>query len=153
MIIYLGADHRGFELKEVIKGFLIEKGYAEVFDLGNKVRDENDDYVDFAIAVGREISKNPAGSRGILLCGSGAGMDFVVNKFAGVRSVLAISSDQIFDARRDDDVNVLSISADATDPDEVKKFVQIFLSTPFSREERHLRRLEKLSELEGELYK
>jgi len=153
MVIYLGADHGGFNLKEQIKGSLKEKGYAEIFDLGNTKKEEEDDYPDFAKEVGRKVSENPEGTRGIVICRSGAGVDIVANKFPAVRSVLGISANQVFDSRHDDNVNVLSIAADFVDPSEAQAMVQAFLSTPFGREERFTRRLGKISEIESELYK
>ena len=153
MLIYVGADHRGFELKESLKSFLQGRGYVEVVDFGNTKKDTDDDYPDFAAAVAEKVRRDPEGARGILICGSGAGVDIVANKFPGVRSVLAISPDQVFDARRDDDVNVLSIAADGVELKEAEEMVQIFLSTPFGREERLQRRLEKIAKIERELYK
>ena len=152
MIIYLGADHRGFQLKESLKAFLKDRGY-ETVDMGNTSYDKSDDYPDFASAVARKISAAPRESRGILACGSGAGADIVANKFPNVRSVLAISSDQVYDARHDDDVNIVSFSADFTDAPSAEKILLTFLETPWSGEEKNRRRLQKLTGIEGELYK
>ncbi len=79
MVIYIGADHRGFKLKESIRDFLKNKGY-EVVDMGNVRYDESDDYVDFAKEVSEKVGLNPDDSRGILVCGSGVGMDMTANK-------------------------------------------------------------------------
>lgn len=125
MVIYLGSDHRGFKLKEAMSGFLKEKGY-EVVDFGNSAYDESDDYVDFAKLVAQKVGLNSEVSRGILFCGSGAGMDMAANKFRKVRSVLAVSSDQIYAARHDDDANVLSIAANFTGEEDSKKNNQRF---------------------------
>ena len=152
MIIYLGADHRGFSLKEHLKQFLQSQGY-EIVDCGNTVLDEHDDYPDFASSVAKKVSVAPSETRGILACGSGAGVDIVANKFPNVRSVLAISSDQVYDARHDDDVNVLSFSADAMQPALAEKILLTFLKTPWSGEEKDRRRLQKIVGLEGELYR
>ncbi len=146
MIIYLGADHRGFQLKEVLKSILHEGGY-EVVDKGAMEFTDGDDYPKYAAAVAREISKNP-GDRGIVLCGSGVGVDVVANKFPGVRAALAISTDQIFNARHDDDANVLAVAADFTDEEAVKNIAHVFLVTPFSGEPRHERRLREIGEIE-----
>lgn len=149
MVIYFGGDHRGFKLKEVLKEFVKEQGY-EVFDVGNVIYDEKDDYPDFAKEVAKKVSSDPEGSRGVLICGSGAGVDIVANKFQGVRSVLGVSTDQVYDARHDDSANILSFAADFTATADAQKMVQIFLQTPFSGEERHQRRLEKISQIENE---
>ncbi len=148
MVIYLGADHRGFSLKAVLKDFLHDKGY-EVIDLGNNSYDEKDDYPDFAVKVAEKVSFNSETSRGILLCGSGVGVDVTANKFKNIRSALGITSDQIYDARHDDDVNVLSLAADYVSQEDAEKIVQVFLSTPFSGEEKFSRRIEKISQIEN----
>ncbi len=152
MIIYLGADHRGFAFKEELKKMLHAGGY-EVVDKGNAVSDEKDDYPDFAAAVAREVSQTPKESKGILVCGSGAGMDMVANKFPRVRSVLAISKDQVRKACNDDDANVLTLAADVFSAPDAEDMVRIFLETNYAGEERHERRLEKLFKIEDELYK
>jgi len=148
MIIYFGSDHKGFKLKEYLKNFVREQGY-EIMDLGNFKYDEEDDYPDFAAAVAKKVSLEFDKARGILICGSGVGMDVTANKFPNIRSAVAISSDQIYDARRDDDVNVLSIAADFIPEADAEKIVKVFLETPFRGEERFKRRVEKISEIEN----
>jgi ribose 5-phosphate isomerase B len=150
MVIYLGADHRGFPLKETIKKFLKNGGY-EIIDCGNTAVDPNDDFPDFAGAVGRKVSAAPDASRGVLVCGSAAGVDIVANKFPGIRSIVGISPDQVYEARRDNDANVLSIASDFTSEDDVKRMLQLFLGTPFERSEKRLRRVAKIARLEDEL--
>ncbi|MEK7087543.1 MAG: RpiB/LacA/LacB family sugar-phosphate isomerase [Patescibacteria group bacterium] len=147
MIIYLGADHRGFQLKESLEKFLKEQGY-EVIDAGNGDLDENDDYPDFAKLAARAVSQDPINRRGILICGSGAGVDIVANKFKGVRSVLAANVEQAKMSRNDDDTNILSLAAEFTNEDEAKEIAKAWLETPFSGEEKHKRRLEKINEIE-----
>lgn len=148
MVIYLGADHRGFELKETIKQFLKDEGY-EVADMGSTEKVEGDDYVDFAKAVAEKVSSDPVQARGVLLCGSGMGMDVTANKFRHVRSVLGFSTDQVFDARHDDDANVLSLASDFLTENDAKEIVKIFIKTPFGNEERYRRRLEKIADIEN----
>lgn len=149
MTIYLGADHRGFNLKELLKKILHEQGY-EVVDLGNTSYDEKDDYPDFAAAVAKKVSLEFDKARGILICASGVGVDVVANKYPGVRSALAISSDQIYDARHDDDVNILSLAADFVDEEGAEKIVKVFLETPFAGEEQYKKRILKISDIEGQ---
>jgi len=146
MVIYFGADHRGFNLKEILKKQL--GGSYEVVDLGNKNLDEGDDYPDFAAQVANQVSADPSNSKGVVICGSGAGVDVVANKFFGVRSVLGISPEQVKAARSDDDVNVLSIAANFTKDEEASAMLKVFLETEFSGEERYKRRLDKISEIE-----
>ncbi len=150
MVIYLGADHKGFALKEKLREFLKAKGY-EVGDMGALSLDPADDYSDFAAAVGKKVSLAADQSRGVVVCGSGAGVDFTVNKFPRVRSVVGITPDQVFDARHDDDVNVLSISANAIEGAVAQKMLEVFLATPFEGAKRHQRRLMKVAQVEEEV--
>ncbi len=147
MKIYIGADHRGFTLKQSLKPFLQEQG-VEVVDLGAAEHIDGDDYVDYAAAVGTEIAKDPE-SRGIVICGSGVGVDMVANKIKGVRSGLGIAEDQVTASRKDDDINVLAIAADYTLPEEVRKMVRAFITTPFSDEPRYQARIDKVNKLEN----
>lgn len=147
MIIYIAADHRGFYLKETLKGALKKDGY-EVEDLGNPESAVDDDYPDFASAVAEKVAGTGSEVRGILICGSGFGVDIVANKFAGVRSALAMSVEQIRAGRHDDDVNVLSLGADFIQPDKALEIVRVFLSTGFGEEEKYSRRLGKIEQIE-----
>lgn len=148
MLIYIGADHRGFNLKERAKDYLKNQGY-EVVDVGAETLKPEDDYTYYARLVAEKVSAESEASRGILICGSGVGVDIVANKFADVRSGLAISTDQIFAARHDDNINVLSIASDFTEENDAQNFVRIFLATPFGAEERYKRRLGQISEIEN----
>ena len=150
MVVYLGADHRGFNLKEILKKRLVHESY-EISDLGSHSYDEGDDYTGLAVLVATNVAANPASSRGVLICGSGAGVDIVANKFPKVRSVLGISPGQVRDARKDDDVNILSLASNFTKEEEALKMVQVFLETPFSGEERYRRRLGKIAVVEANL--
>lgn len=149
-MIYLGADHRGFKLKETLKAFLEEEGY-EFGDLGNTVHDPNDDYPDFAAAVAQKVSENPKENKGILLCATGVGMNIVANKFRGVRSavVWSDSKELIRCSREHSDSNALSLPAGYLTEDQAKRIVKLWLETPFSGEERHQRRIQKIRDLEG----
>ena len=147
MIIYIASDHRGFELKNYLIDFLKGKGY-EVVDSGNVQYDESDDYPDFAKAVAEKVSLDYENARGIVLCGSGVGVDVVANKFRGVRSALVTSTDQAFDSRNDDDSNVLSLPAGYIEKSVAEKIVIIWLETPFSGDKRHVERLKKIDEIE-----
>jgi RpiB/LacA/LacB family sugar-phosphate isomerase len=146
MTIYIGADHRGFRLKESLKEFLKVGGY-EVKDLGSDHYDKSDDYVDFAKKVSKEVESGEKDDRGILVCGSGVGSDIVANRFPGVRSSLSFSSEHAMAARNDVDANVLSLPADYITQEMAKKILDVWLKTPFSGEETHIRRLKKIEEL------
>jgi len=147
MIIYIGADHRGFQLKEALRDYLKNLGY-QVSDMGNSHYDENDDYTDFASAVAEKVSADWSGSLGVLICGSGAGVDITANKYDRVRSVLAFSPDQAGDSRGDDNTNIISIPADFVDLEISKKILVTWLQTPFKGGERYERRLDKIKSIE-----
>ncbi len=150
MLIYIGADHRGFAIKESIKKYLTDSGY-ELIDFGNSKINPQDDYNDFAVNVAKEVSKDPSLGKGILICGSGVGMDIVANKFRNVRCSLCFSSDQAMSVRSDDNPNVLALAADFLEENEAKKIVSVWLQTQFDGESNHSRRLEKINELERRL--
>lgn len=147
MLIYIGADHRGFKLKESLGNFLREQGY-EVVDVGNNEYNESDDYPDFAKLVARAVSVEPDTRRGIVICGSGIGSSITANKFEGVRAALVNNTEQAKLSREDNDSNVLALGARFTDEKTAKEILENWLKTPFSGEERHKRRLEKINEIE-----
>lgn len=145
-MIYIGADHRGFELKEQLKKRLISEGY-EVTDLGNNHLDPNDDFVDFAQKVAEAVTGDPK-NRGIALCGSGIGMSIAANKLAGARVALVWDTVYAKQAREHLDANILALPAERLDEESAWEIIQTFLTTDFSGEERYLRRLNKLAEIE-----
>lgn len=147
MEVFLGADHRGFALKEKLKGWLEDRGYA-VRDLGAVALDPADDYPDVAVAVSRRVNEAPGERRGILLCGSGVGMAIAANKIGGIRATVVWNRDVAIQARAHDDVNIIALAADWMSPEQVSEVVAAFLETPFSGEERHLRRIKKISDLD-----
>ena len=147
MLIYIGADHRGFKLKETLKQFLQDSGYT-VNDMGNAQYDEEDDYPDFAKLVAQKVSVDQFISRGIVICGSGVGVDIVANKFPNVRSALGFHPDQVMEARSDDDTNVLALAADFLEPEQAKKILSVWLQTPFDGDARDKRRIEKIKQID-----
>ncbi len=146
-MIYLGADHRGFQLKETLKEFLLEKG-VECMDMGAHSLEEGDDYADFAERVSQKVSEKPCENKGILTCGSGHGMDMVANKFPAVRAALCLSRERAVQSREHEDANMLVLPADDIDESLAKDMVDTWLSTPFSKAERHRRRLKKIKDIE-----
>lgn len=165
MKVFLGTDHAGFELKNIIHDFLVAKGYS-VEDCGAYTFDKEDDYPDFISKAAIEVSKDPQNSWGIIFGGSGQAEMMVANKFKGVRCALfygkAIptgaadvtgrkSSDpyEIVNLTREhNDANMLSIGARFVTAKEAKKIVLMWLETPFSEAERHVRRIEKIAKIE-----
>ena len=143
-MIYLGADHRGYALKEKIKKFLEELGH-DVHDLGALEYNKDDDYPDFAKAVAEKVVTNPE-SRGILICGSGIGIAIAANKIKGIRAGTAAAPAQAKAAVNDEDLNILCLSADYLPNADVaaKEIVEAFVDAKFSGEERHVRRIGKI---------
>lgn len=145
VLIYLAADHRGFQLKEKVKQWLTEWGYDHE-DMGAFEYDPTDDYPIYAKKVAENMDESD--DRGILVCGSGVGVDEVANKFDGIRSGLAISKEQIKAARNDDNINVLALASDFISEDEAKEIVKTFIDTEFADEERFNRRLKEVEDIE-----
>ena len=146
-MIYLGSDHRGFELKKLIRQWLAEWQY-EFLDVGsNDPNNEEDDYNDYAIVVAKRLTDQ--GKRendmGVLICGSGVGMSIAANRVKGVRCGLCNSVEQTEAARKEDDVNCLALGAEYLSEDKAKKVVEAFLKTEFGGEERYVRRIHKLN--------
>lgn len=144
-MIYVGADHRGFKLKEQLKIYLSGRGY-QITDVGT-YSEESVDYPLIAQKVAEDVRTDP-NNRGVLLCGSGVGVCVVANKFKGIRAGEAWSEDVARKARTDDNVNVLCISADTISLEDAKKIIQVFLDTSFMGEDRYKRRLKQIEEIE-----
>ena len=143
--IYIGADHAGFKLKEKLKVWLLKKK-LEIEDAGALTFNPSDDYPDFAEKVARKVVREK--SLGILLCGSAQGMCIAANKVRGVRAVVPFSVKEAELARRHTMANIICLSGWYFNPLKAKKLVWTFLRTPFSKEERHLKRVEKIKQLE-----
>lgn len=173
-MIYLGADHRGFELKEKIKSWLSEWGY-QYEDMGAFSYDKGDDYVDFVSKVAQKVSGDPENNKGIILGMTGEGEAMVANKFKGVRATvfygplpnrwllwiwvgLAKATVESFYnkkmkeiiklSKEHNNANVLSLGASFLHDREAKFFVKLWFDTKFSEEERHVRRINKIKEIE-----
>lgn len=149
-MIYIGADHRGYKLKEALKLYLKELNF-EFEDLGAKELIPDDDYPDYAVLVAKKVAEDPEKNRGVLICGSGVGVDIVADKFKGVRSALCFDASQARASRNDDNTNVLSFSADFIPENSAKEILKIWLETPFSYLERHVRRVEKIKKIEDKI--
>ena len=152
MKIYIGSDHRGFHLKEKIFKWLVESNYL-VEDMGAYEYDKQDDYTLYAgkvaSLVSRSASAKASADKGILLCGSGVGVDVVANKFDGVRASVGIDSEQVKSGRKDDDMNILVLAADHTGEHKAKDMVKAFLETKFDKKTRHQRRLSEIEKIEA----
>jgi ribose 5-phosphate isomerase B len=139
MRVYIGSDHAGFALKGRLISTLPGLGHEPV-DCGPPDYDENDDYPGYCLLVGTRVVADP-GSLGIVIGGSGNGEAIAANKVRGVRCALAFSDQTAELGREHNNANVLSLGARMYDEDTAVRFAQIFLSTPFSEAERHVRRL------------
>jgi ribose 5-phosphate isomerase B len=151
MIIYLGSDHAGYHLKEKVEAHLLKHGYT-VEDVGNKVLDPADDYPQFAFAAATKIlGSTDDDPRAVLLCGGGQGMAIAANRIRGIRAVVVWDEEQARLARNDNDANVLALPARVLEDDEKKAFdiIETWLTTPFSKAERHSRRLREIEEIYG----
>lgn len=144
MTVYVASDHAGYETKKKIVSFLKEKKW-KVIDLGTDSTDSVD-YPDYAYEVGLIVAKELE-SMGILVCGTGIGMSIACNKIRNIRCAKVDNVEEAKLARLHNNANVLAISSHHNDED-IKNIVDNFLDTPFSNEERHMRRLNKISEYE-----
>ena len=151
MHVYLGSDHAGFELKSVLANWLASAGH-EVTDCGPASYHADDDYPPYVMRAAACVAADP-GSLGIVIGGSGNGEQIAANKIKGIRAALAWSEETARLARLHNDANVLSLGARMHPADEAIAFTQVFLSTPFSGEARHMRRLAMITDFEasGEL--
>ncbi|HVV15280.1 MAG TPA: RpiB/LacA/LacB family sugar-phosphate isomerase [Candidatus Paceibacterota bacterium] len=142
--VFLASDHAGYELKEALTPFLAERGFA-VEDLGPSSLDPNDDYPDYLGSLGRKVAENK-GSFGIGIGGSGQGEAMAVNRSLGARAAVYYGGPEeiVKLSRQHNDANVLSLGARFLSADEAKKAVELWLATPFSGDERHARRIQKL---------
>lgn len=165
MKVYLATDHTGFALKEKLKTILAEKGY-EVEDCGAITYDENDDYPDFIVKAASKVSSDPQNSFGIILGGSGQGEAMTANKVPGIRCAifyqpaLPISavdaegrkSTDPFEivklTRQHNWANMLSIGVRFLSEKDVLKAIMLWLETPPPDNERHLRRIEKIKQID-----
>lgn len=155
MKIFVGSDHAGFTLKESLVLYLKSLGY-EVTDYGAFEYNEGDDYPDFVVPVAREVSKSPDDTRGIVFGGSGQGEAMTANRFKHVRasvyyghghSVIGDERGIIKVTRDHNDSNVLSFGARFITDADMRKVTKEWLEAPFSNEERHKRRIEKMDNI------
>lgn len=147
MRIFIGADHRGFELKEKVIDYLHEKN-IRIEDLGNYEYDVNDDYPDFAKKVVEAVLQAPEERLGIVICGSGVGTSIVANRYQKIRCGLALNKDQVAHARKNDHINILSLPADYTDFNATTELINMFIETPPATEEKYIRRIKKTDQVD-----
>ena len=141
MQIYIGSDHGGYEMKNTLKEYLIGGGH-DVIDLGCFSTDAID-YPDIAREVSEKVWENPD-SRGVLVCGTGIGMQMSANKIPGIRATVATDENMAEMSRRHNNANVITLGGRTTGIDMAKKIVDKFMTTDFENEERHVRRVAKI---------
>lgn len=148
MRVHIGGDHAAFELHQELLNFLADEGH-EVTDHGPFEYDAVDDYPVFVIRTAQAVAADP-GSRGIVLGGSGNGEQMAANKVAGIRAALCYNADLAKLAREHNDAQVLSMGGRMQSVEESKEMVRVFLSTDFTGEERHQRRIDMVSAFEAD---
>ena len=144
--VFLGTDHAGYEAKERLAAVLAADGH-DVTDCGAFAYDADDDYPAFCIEAARQAVAS--GGVGIVLGGSGNGEQMAANKVPGVRAALCWSRDIARLAREHNDANVCSLPGRFVSEDEAVEIVRVFLATPFSGDERHVRRIGQISSYEA----
>jgi len=146
MKIALGADHKGYTYKELIKSILRKKGY-DISDHGC-FSEESTDYPDYAQAVASEVVSQVA-DFGVLICWTGAGMTIAANKIKGVRAALALTPEMAELMRSHNNANILTLAAKYTPMESLGEIIDTFLKTEFDGG-RHQRRLDKIKKFEDE---
>ncbi|MBT3878815.1 MAG: ribose 5-phosphate isomerase B [Candidatus Scalindua sp.] len=152
MKIYIGTDHAGFELKEELKIFLENRG-CDVEDKGAFEFNAADDYPDFIYPVVKAVAEDlvrDLDSRGIVIGGSGQGEAIVANKVKGIRAAVVYDEYSAKMSREHNDANILSLGTRTLSIGEAKDLVTLWLETPFSNEERHKRRIDKIKAIEND---
>lgn len=145
MNIYIATDHKGIDLEKEIVEYLKDKKYNVI--QSNLKHYDTDDYVDFALDVSKSVLKDK-NSFGILICGTGIGMSIAANKIKGIRAARCVSVNDAILTRKDNDSNVICLSY-LTSQDSIFDIIESFINTPFSNEERHIRRVNKIKDIEN----
>lgn len=140
--LIIGSDHAGFQLKEFLKPLLKDRGY-NITDVGT-FSQVSCDYPDIANNLAMQLSSNPQ-SIGILICGTGLGMSMAINRYKNIRGALLYSPDEAKLAREHNNANVAILGAKTFSNKENLDFLNAFLTADFSNEERHIRRISKIS--------
>lgn len=147
MQIHIGADHAGLELKAELIAHLKSKGH-EVTDHGPFEYDALDDYPDFCIPAAEAVAKDSA-SLGIVIGGSGNGEQIAANKVKGIRAALAWNIATAKLAREHNNANVIAVGGRMHSIDECKAIIDAYVAEPFSNDERHIRRINKIADYEN----
>ncbi|GAB2821657.1 RpiB/LacA/LacB family sugar-phosphate isomerase [Ferruginibacter profundus] len=146
MKIGICSDHGGFALKAILLPFLEQMGH-EIKDYGAFIPDDKDDYPDFVVPLAKAVAANEV-ARGIAICGSGVGASIAANKVAGVRAALIQDHFSAHQGVEDDNMNMICLGGRVTGFASAQELIVAFLQAEFTNAERHLRRLQKVAQLE-----
>ncbi|MFA5050896.1 MAG: RpiB/LacA/LacB family sugar-phosphate isomerase [Patescibacteria group bacterium] len=147
-MIYLGADHAGFKLKEEIKKYLKNSGF-KYQDLGNQILNSEDDYPDFAYQVAKKVAQEK-NSKGILFCGTGQGMALAANKVEGIYAMPAWNKLTAKHAADHNQANILTLGGHITSIKSAKEIIKIWLKTKPLQKMKYSRRINKVKKIENE---
>lgn len=143
--IFIGSDHAGWKLKKTLATWMEGERY-DIKDMGPILYDADDDYPDYAVRVCRKVLQER--SKGLLICGSGQGMDRVANKMSGIHASVCWDVESARVAKKHGNINVLCLGERFVKPELAKKIVKIWLEEPFEEERRHVRRIQKIRAVE-----
>lgn len=148
-MIYISSDHRGLNLKDYLVKELTTEG-VEITDMGPKSMDPEDDYPDYASLVAKKVQENDQ-DKGIVICANGVGVSITANKFNGIRATLSWTPEHAQSSRKDDDSNVLALPSDYITKESALETALLWINTPFSNEDRHIRRIKKIKDIESKI--
>lgn len=146
-MIYIASDHGGYQLKKQLLQFFKNQMHLEVQDMGPKEYQENDDFPIFAIPLAKKVASEKD-SLGILICRTGHGMCIAANKVKGIRAILGYNIEAAEKGKTDEDANILCLAGDVLTEEHAGAVVRRFLETKFDAEDRRLRRLKQIEEIE-----
>jgi ribose 5-phosphate isomerase B len=147
-MIYISSDHRGLILKDFLVSELTSRG-LEITDMGPKSLDPEDDYTEYASLVAKKVQENDQ-DKGIVICANGVGVSITANKFNGIRASLSFNPQHAESSRKDDNSNILALPSDYITKEQALETTLLWLSTPFGNEDRHIRRINKIKDIENE---
>lgn len=142
-MLYIAADHAGYHLKKRLVRFIKNELKLKVEDLGPREFVEGDDYFDYAAPFAKKVAAKKGG-KGIVICGNGVGVCIVANKVKGIRAGIGYNTYAAETMRADDDTNVLCLAGRVLSDEYAMAITKKWLETPFSKAERHVRRLKKI---------
>jgi RpiB/LacA/LacB family sugar-phosphate isomerase len=146
-MLYIASDHGGYQLKKYLVKYLTNQLKIEVQDLGPKEHNEDDDFPTYAIPLSQQVASEPD-SLGILICRTGHGMCIVANKIKGIRAIMGYSIEAAEKGRSEENANILCLAGGVLTEEHAAAAVKHFLEATFDKEERRIRRLKQIEEIE-----